>query len=115
MPQPSSHALVLRYADGEPSDTVSLNGRHYNRVPAVTNLRGFRHYDLRHTCAILLLLAGVHLKDVSKRLGHSSIRQTLDTYSHVSPSMQQQASIALEEVQFDLSHEAPNRPQTAVD
>ena len=45
-------------------------------------------HALRHTHATLLLRAGVHPKVVQERLGHSSITMTLDTYSHVIPSLQ---------------------------
>lgn len=62
--------------------------------------RRVRLYDLRHTHATLLLLAGVHPKVVSERLGHSSITLTLDTYSHVLPSMQQDASDRLENMLY---------------
>lgn len=55
----------------------------------------FRLYDLRHTCATLLLLAGEHPKVVSERLGHSSVSITLDTYSHVLPTMQAGAAAKL--------------------
>jgi integrase len=48
-----------------------------------------RFHDLRHTCATLLLQAGVHVKAVSERLGHSSITITLETYAHVLPTMQE--------------------------
>jgi integrase len=46
-----------------------------------------RLYDLRHTCATLLLDANVHPKYVQELLGHASISQTLDTYSHVLKGM----------------------------
>jgi integrase len=46
-----------------------------------------RLYDLRHTCATLLLSRNVHPKYVQELLGHASIAQTLDTYSHVLPGM----------------------------
>jgi integrase len=49
-------------------------------------------YTLRHTCATLLLLADQPAKVVSERLGHSSITLTLDTYSHVLPTMQKRAA-----------------------
>ena len=49
-------------------------------------------YTLRHTCATLLLLADQPAKVVSERLGHSSITLTLDTYSHVLPTMQKKAA-----------------------
>lgn len=46
-----------------------------------------RFHDLRHTHATQLLKAGVDIKTVSERLGHTNIRITLDTYTHVLPSM----------------------------
>jgi len=57
--------------------------------------------DLRHTCATLLLAANEHPKAVSERLGHSNITLTLDTYSHVLPSMQHGASEKLERMLFE--------------
>jgi integrase len=59
-----------------------------------------RFYDLRHTCATLLLAAGENPKVVSERLGHASITLTLDTYSHVLPGMQEEASLKLEGIIF---------------
>jgi integrase len=50
-----------------------------------------RFHDLRHTCATLLLAAGENVKVVSERLGHSSVKITLDTYAHVMPGMQDAA------------------------
>ena len=51
-----------------------------------------RPYDLQHTGATLLLLAGESPKVVSERLGHSTITLTMDTYSHVLPGMQERAA-----------------------
>ena len=59
-----------------------------------------RLYDLRHSCATLLLAANENPKVVSERLGHANISLTLDTYSHVLPSMQQAASEKLENLVF---------------
>ena len=56
-----------------------------------------RFHDLRHTCATLLLSRNVNPKIVSEMLGHSSIAITLDTYSHVLPTMQESAVRALKE------------------
>jgi Phage integrase family len=63
-------------------------------------LSKLRVYDLRHSCATLLLAAGENPKVVSERLGHASIVLTLDTYSHVLPSMQQAATEKLEAMLF---------------
>jgi integrase len=50
-----------------------------------------RFHDLRHTCATMLLQV-VNIKVVSERLGHANVKITLDTYSHVMPTMQEQAA-----------------------
>ncbi len=50
-----------------------------------------RFHDLSHSTATLLLSEGVHLKVVQEILGHSEISMTMDTYSHVLPTMQQEA------------------------
>lgn len=51
-----------------------------------------RFHDLRHSAATILLTKGVHPKIVQELLGHSSISMTMDTYSHVLPLMQQDAT-----------------------
>ena len=58
-----------------------------------------RFHDLRHTHATWLLEKGVHPKVVAERLGHSSIRITLDTYSHVIKGMQKIAVSKLDEME----------------
>lgn len=48
-------------------------------------------HELRHTHATMMLLLGVHPRVVQERLGHATIGITMDTYSHVLPSMQADA------------------------
>jgi integrase len=45
-----------------------------------------------------MLVQGVHPKVASEMLGHSQIAITLDLYSHVTPTTQQQAADALDAV-----------------
>jgi integrase len=54
-----------------------------------------RFHDLRHSSAALLLSLGVYPKVVQEILGHSQISMTLDIYSHVLPSMHQEAMARL--------------------
>jgi integrase len=61
-------------------------------------LPDLRFHDLRHTCATLLLGRGVHAKLVQELLGHASISVTLDTYSHVLPSMGDRIATAMEDI-----------------
>ena len=50
---------------------------------------GLPLHSLRHTHATFLLQAGIHPCVAMERLGHSSIRVTLDTYSHVIGGLQE--------------------------
>ena len=52
---------------------------------------------LRHTCATLLLVQGAHPKLVQATLGHSQISLTMDTYSHVSTTMQAEAASLMDD------------------
>jgi integrase len=54
-------------------------------------LPDFRFHDLRHSSSTMLLSLGVHPKVVQEILGHSQISMTMDIYSHVLPTMQQEA------------------------
>ena len=47
---------------------------------------GLRFYDLRHTCASLLIAQGASIKAVQAQLGHATASITLDTYGHLFPS-----------------------------
>lgn len=87
------HSLVFISKAGEPLHANNLGRRNLPRILERAGLaEDFRLYDLRHTCATLMLLAGVHPKVVSERLGHASVKITLDTYSHVLPTMQREAT-----------------------
>jgi hypothetical protein len=55
-------------------------------------LRRIRVHDLRHGAASLLLASGADMALVSKRLGHSSISITTDTYSHLLDGVGRQAA-----------------------
>lgn len=45
-------------------------------------LPSMRPYDLRHSCASLLLAAGENIKTIQERLGHADVSMTLRTYAH---------------------------------
>jgi integrase len=62
------------------------------RLIRSSGLPRVRLHDLRHGHATHLLASNVHPKVVQERLGHASIQLTVDTYSHVMPSMQESAA-----------------------
>jgi integrase len=92
--------FVFTREDGTPLHPESLSKMFQWRVRRA-GLPRIRFHDLRHTHATLALQAGVHPKVVSERLGHSSIRITLDTYSHAIPAMQEEAAERIAALIFD--------------
>ncbi len=81
------HDLVFPSSVGTPKSQRNLN-REFKAAAKRAGLpEHFKLYDLRHTCATLLLSRNIHPKYVQELLGHASIALTLDTYSHVIPGM----------------------------
>ena len=66
--------------------------RHFQALAARAGLPTIRLHDLRHTNASLALDAGVDIKIVSERLGHSQIGVTADLYTHVNRGVGQAAA-----------------------
>ncbi|WP_249308229.1 tyrosine-type recombinase/integrase [Lederbergia citrea] len=63
-----------------------------------SGIRFIRLHELRHTSATLLINQGVHAKIISKRLGHSGIRITMDTYGHALQSADEGAAEKLDAI-----------------
>ena len=85
------NGLVFPGPMGKALDPATLT-RNFKKLVRRVGKSHIRLHDLRHFHASLLLKAGVHLKVVQERLGHSSIAITADTYSHVAPSLQREAA-----------------------
>lgn len=90
------HDLIFPNRVGKPMDADNLYHRGFQPLLKRPGLSGFTFHSLRHTCATLLLTKNVHPKIVQEMLGHATISQTMDTYSHVLPGMQDEAAAALE-------------------
>jgi integrase len=92
--------LVFCSEEGTPLSIPNLTYRYFRPILEKAELPRIRLYDLRHSCATLLLIAEENPKVVSERLGHSTIVLTLDTYSHVLPTMQKKATAKLEQMLY---------------
>ena len=67
-------------------------GRIHRKLLKEAGIEPLRFHDLRHTFATLALQNGVDIKTLSNTLGHFSTGFTLDTYTHVSDQMRQDAA-----------------------
>ena len=88
--------LVFSNPDGLPLLPNSVTHA-FIKIVRRAGLHGVRFHDLRHTHASLMLRQGIHPKIVSERLGHATVGITLDTYSHVTPGLQEAAALRFEE------------------
>jgi integrase len=91
------HDLVFPNQVGKPMNADNLYHRGFKPLLKKAGLTSFTFHSLRHTCATLLLSKNVNPKIVQEMLGHATISQTMDTYSHVMPGMGDVAATALEE------------------
>jgi integrase len=57
--------------------------RHFPIVLKQNSLRSIRFHDLKHTCASLLVAAGIPMKMIQEWLGHSVYQTTANLYSHL--------------------------------
>lgn len=61
-------------------------------------------HGLRHTSATILIVKGINVKNVSKRLGHSNSSTTLNIYSHALTAVDKVAGNTLEKILFKRKH-----------
>lgn len=99
----------LRAAEWEDNDLVFCNGRGrilrstpidraFRRLTKETGLQKIRFHDMRHTSATLMMFNQTNPKVAAERMGHSSTRILLDRYSHVIPTMQEDAAAKIEDL-----------------
>ena len=98
-PEWRDNDLVFPNRLGGPADHNNLYYREYKPLLEQVGLggEGFTFHSLRHTFATALFAAGEHPKVVQSLLGHSSITQTMDTYSHLMGGMGGEAVDGLDE------------------
>jgi integrase len=89
--------LVFPTTTSTTTSGTHLLGRHFKPLLKRAELPAIRLYDLRHTCATILLMAGKHPKFVQEMFGHANISITLDTYSHVIEGMDGRLADAMDD------------------
>ena len=86
--------------NGKPANPRTVS-REFKDISKAAKLPPEVHFhSLRHTHATELLKAGVHPKKVQYRLGHSTFQITMDTYSHVTPDMQDEIADIWEKIKM---------------
>ncbi len=75
--------------------TKSALDKEIKRIAQKVGLPPIRVHDLRHSHASMLIEMGFSPLEIADRLGHESVKTTLDTYSHLYPDKDQQLADAL--------------------
>jgi integrase len=91
------HDLIFRSGTGSPLRQRNVK-REFPRLQEAAGIRPIRLYDLRHTATTSAVAAGVSVKVISDQLGHASISFTLERYSHVLPTIQDEAMAKVERI-----------------
>jgi integrase len=89
--------LVFTTPVGTPQDARNST-REFAALLRAAGLPPIRFHDLRHTAATLLLAQGGDPRTIMETLGHSQISLTLNTYSHVLPALQADATSKLDAI-----------------
>lgn len=94
------HDFIIENIDGSFCDPAYFSDKVFKKVllKRAGLSQEYRMHDCRHTHASWLIAKGVKPIVISKRLGHKSIRTTLDIYSHLISSTEEEAVQALENV-----------------
>lgn len=100
---------ILCKENGEPFHPDSITQR-WERFIDKHKLPQIRLHDLRHSNATALIAAGVSPKVVQHRLGHANVSITLNTYTHVLPSMDEEAAEKLDNALFSTTQALSHPP-----
>ncbi|MEP6715000.1 MAG: tyrosine-type recombinase/integrase [Terriglobia bacterium] len=104
------NGLVFPSEIGTPAEERNVL-RRFQKICKENDLPRLRVYDLRHSHASLLINEGVHPKKISERLGHSSIKLTMDTYGHLFEGSDRDSADKMEKM-FGPTKSASAKPQT---
>ena len=94
VPEFTLEQLSIHIEDKTPADHVFVSSKSgsvlrnrtfrrgwFNDAAEQIGIPGLTPHELRHTCASLAVSAGANVKALQRMLGHSSAKETLDTYS----------------------------------
>lgn len=98
------HHLVFCTRWGTPFDGPNIT-RYTQQVLARAGLPKLRFHDLRDSCASLLAAQGLPAHEISRLLGHSDVRLTLNRYTHVFAAARRRAADAMDPLLPDAQEE----------
>ena len=87
-PQYSEDSRILGDGRCIRDTTLEERNKYYAKLAGVKKIR---IHDFRHSHASLLVNMGINIQQVAKRLGHTKVEITWNTYSHLYPREEERA------------------------
>jgi len=101
------YGLLFAQEDGKPLPLRHIDEREFQKLTKTAGVRAIKFHGMRHTCATLLLEAGVPIHQVSARLGHKDIVTTLRYYAHAIPTGERTLVSTLDKLYYDADGTGP--------
>ena len=104
--------------EGEPRNPTAITKR-FRLMLERAHCKHVRFHDLRHTFATMALENGMDVKTLSAMIGHISSETTLNIYSHITDTMQQQAAVRIDReiggtnAEMPEAKDEPRQPETS--
>lgn len=98
LPKSTDADLIFASEAGTLIDPSNLLASSWYPLLVRASLPRRTFHTLRHSAATLMIGAGTHIRAVAERLGHADPAVTLRVYSHVTPSMQNEAAAAMDRI-----------------
>lgn len=111
---PGTEGTVWSMPRGGPLHDRNFRTKYWWPAVDKTVGRPMRFHDLRHTHVAQLITQGEHVKAIQQRLGHGSIKVTMDVYGHLLPDYDADLADRLDEA-WVAAETAQRRPKTPDD
>ena len=92
--------------EGEQRNPTAVYPR-FQLILECSHCKKVRFHDLQHTFAAMALENGMDIKTLSVMIGHISSETTLNIYSHITDTMQQQAAVRIDRESGGTNAEMP--------
>lgn len=96
--QRASDDFVFTAVQGGPIRKSNFTRRYWKPAVAAAEVSEVVFHELRHTAATIAIQAGAHPKALQLRMGHSSIKVTLDRYGHLMPGADEALADSIDEL-----------------
>jgi integrase len=94
--------FIITRPSGHPEIIKTIQNRMQRLLKLANIKKNVTPHSFRHTHTSLLIEAGVGIKEIQQRLGHTDIETTMNIYAHMTKNMEEKASQKFSELMKGL-------------